>query len=80
MGYGVLFHDRQFFILSEGASTLDATMRLGIKEGTLYRLIGLTFSWFLKDLELGSYFERENESLLYRSTWYDMILMDEEHI
>jgi hypothetical protein len=40
MGYAVMFEDGQVLIHSEGANTLDATVRLGIREGMIYRLLG----------------------------------------
>jgi hypothetical protein len=40
MGYAVMFEDGQVLIRLEGADTHDATMRLGISEGMLYRLLG----------------------------------------
>ena len=36
----VLFRDGKVFILSEGEGTRNATVRLGIKEGALYKLLG----------------------------------------
>jgi hypothetical protein len=39
MGYAVLFEDGHVLIRSEGA-TLDATVRLGITEGMMYRVLG----------------------------------------
>jgi hypothetical protein len=40
MGYAVMFEDGQVLIRSEGADTQDATTRLGIGEGMLYRVLG----------------------------------------
>jgi hypothetical protein len=40
MGYAVMFEDGQVLIRSEGADTQDATVRLGIREGMLYRVLG----------------------------------------
>jgi hypothetical protein len=39
MGYAVMFKDGHVLIQSEGA-TLDATVRLGIREGMMYRVLG----------------------------------------
>jgi hypothetical protein len=38
-GYAVMFKDGQVLIRSEGAS-LDATVRLGIRKGMMYRVLG----------------------------------------
>jgi hypothetical protein len=40
MGYAVMFEDGQVLIRSEGANTQDAAMRLGIREGMMYRVLG----------------------------------------
>jgi hypothetical protein len=40
MGYAVTFKDGQELIHSEGADTQDVAVRLGIKEGMIYRLLG----------------------------------------
>jgi hypothetical protein len=40
MGYAVMFEDGQVLIRSEGADTQDATVRLGIREGMMYRVLG----------------------------------------
>jgi hypothetical protein len=40
MGIKCCSEDGQVFIHSEGADTQDASVRLGIREGKLYRLLG----------------------------------------
>jgi hypothetical protein len=40
MGYAVMFEDGQVLIRSEGADTQDAAVRLGIREGMMYRVLG----------------------------------------
>jgi hypothetical protein len=40
LGYVVMFKDGQVLIRSEGANTQDAAMRLGIREGMMYRVLG----------------------------------------
>jgi hypothetical protein len=40
MGYTVMFVDGQVLLCAEGAA-LDATVRLGIRQGMMYRLLGL---------------------------------------
>jgi hypothetical protein len=40
MGYAVMFEDGHVLIRSEGVDTQDTTVRLGIKEGMIYRLLG----------------------------------------
>jgi hypothetical protein len=39
MGYTVMFEDGEVLILSGGADTQDEVVRLGIKEGMLYRVL-----------------------------------------
>jgi hypothetical protein len=39
-GYAVMFEDGQVLIRSEGADTQDAAVRLGIREGMMYRVLG----------------------------------------
>jgi hypothetical protein len=39
MGYAMMFKDGQVLIRSEGADTQDATVRHGIKEGMMYRVL-----------------------------------------
>jgi hypothetical protein len=40
MGYAVTFEDGQVLIRSEGVDTQDAAVRLGIREGMMYRVLG----------------------------------------
>jgi hypothetical protein len=40
MGYAVTFNEEHVLIHSKGADTQDAVVRLGIREGMLYRLLG----------------------------------------
>jgi hypothetical protein len=61
-------------------------VRLGIKEGKMYRLLGQPVVGFRRSLalssreslEFGSVSVREHEALLSRPTWYEMTLMEEE--
>jgi trimethylamine:corrinoid methyltransferase-like protein len=39
MGYAIMFEDGQVLIRSEGADISDAVVRLGIREGMIYRLM-----------------------------------------
>jgi hypothetical protein len=39
MGYAVTFKDGHVVIHSKGENTLDATVRLGIKNGMMYRVL-----------------------------------------
>jgi hypothetical protein len=50
MGYAVTFEDGQVLIRSEGADTQDATMRLGIREGMMYKGVGTAYSGVQGDL------------------------------
>ena len=67
MGYAVMFEDGQVLICSEGA-TLDATMRLGIREGMMYKELGQPV--------VGSKGILDQRSMPETVNWYDMILMD----
>jgi hypothetical protein len=40
MGYAVMFEDGHVLIRSEGADTQDAAVRLSIREGMMYRVLG----------------------------------------
>jgi hypothetical protein len=40
MGYAVMFEDGQVLIRSEGANTQEAAVRLGIREGMMYKVLG----------------------------------------
>jgi hypothetical protein len=40
MGYAVMFEDGQVLIRSKGTDTQDAIVRLGIREGMMYRVLG----------------------------------------
>jgi hypothetical protein len=41
MGYAIMFKDGHVLICSKGA-TLDATVRLGIREDMMYRVLGVS--------------------------------------
>ena len=90
MGYAFMFVDGQVLIRSEGA-TLDVTVRLGIKKGTMYRLLGQPVCESKGILDLGSVLsEREQDAwksewvpgiqasskTLRGLSWYEMMLMD----
>jgi hypothetical protein len=50
MGYAVMFEDGQVLIHSEGADTQDAAVRLGIREGMMYKVLGQACSRVQGDL------------------------------
>ena len=67
-----------------------AVVGLGIREGSLYKLAGEVVVGFRGSLELSSRWimgfgsvlvtQREREALLTNPTWYEMTLMEEEHM
>jgi hypothetical protein len=83
MGYAMMFEDGQVLIRSEGA-TLDATVRLGIREGMMYRVLGqlVVGSKGILDqrsLSVAESCGRVASSKTAKSvSWYDMTLMDEQ--
>jgi hypothetical protein len=85
MGYAVMFEDGQVLIRSEGADTLDATVRLGIREGMMYRVLGQPVVGSKGILDRRSVSETESSGPVASSktvksvSWYDMTLMDEEN-
>ena len=56
-------------------------MRLGIRDGALYRLLGQPLVKSKGSLDYGSLSvtDGEREASLNRLTWYEMALMDEEN-
>jgi hypothetical protein len=80
MGYAVMFEDGQVLICSEGA-TLDATVRLGIREGMMYRVLGQPVVGSKGILDQRSMSVVESSGRVASSktvSWYDMTLMDEQ--
>ena len=78
MGYTVMFMDGQVLLCAEGAA-LDATVRLGIRQGMMYRLLGQPVIGSRGSLEFGSVSMREKEAHLSRPMRFEMTLMEEEH-
>jgi alkyl hydroperoxide reductase subunit AhpF len=83
MGYAVMFEDGQVLILSKGA-TLDAAVRLGIREGMMYKVMGQHVVESKGILDHRSVSETESSGRVASHktakpvNWYDMTLMDEE--
>jgi hypothetical protein len=79
MGYAVMFEDGQVLIRSEGA-TLDAAMRLGIREGMMYKVLGQPIVGSKEILDQRSVSVESSGRVASSKTqsWYDMTLMDEE--
>jgi hypothetical protein len=69
MGYVVMFADGQVLIRSEGAA-LDAAMRLGIKQGMMYRMLGQSVG--------GSMGILDKRSVSKTVSWYDLTLMEDQ--
>jgi hypothetical protein len=79
-GYAVMFKDEQVLIRSEGAS-LDATVRLGIGKGMMYRvleqpIVGSKVILDQKSVSMAKSSGREASSKT--DSWYDLTLMDEQ--
>jgi hypothetical protein len=72
MGYAVMFVDGQVLIRAERA-TLDATVRLGIRQGMMYRVLGQPISC------LDSKGILDQRSVSKKVSWYDLTLMDEKN-
>jgi hypothetical protein len=68
MGYEVMFVDGQVLIRAEGAA-LDAAVRLDIKQGLMYRVLGQPVG--------GSREILDQRSMLKKVSWYDLTLMAE---
>jgi hypothetical protein len=68
MGYEVMFVDGQVHIRAEGA-TLDVAVRLGIRQGMMYRVLG--------QLVGGSRGIFDQRSVSKKVSWYDLTLMEE---
>jgi hypothetical protein len=83
MGYAVMFEDGQVLIRAEGADTQDAAVRLGIREGMMYRVLGqpVVGSKGILDQRSVSVAEscgRVASSKTAKSvSWYDLTLMEE---
>jgi hypothetical protein len=83
MGYAVMFEDGQVLIRAEGADTQDAAVRLGIREGMMYRVLGqpVVGSKVILDQRSVSVAEscgRVASSKTAKSvSWYDLTLMEE---
>jgi hypothetical protein len=69
MGYEVMFVDGQVLIRAEGAA-LDAAVRLGIRQGMMYRVLGQPVG--------GSRGILDQRSVSKKVSWYDLTLMDEQ--
>jgi hypothetical protein len=69
MGYEVMFADGHVLIRAEGAA-LDATVRLGIRQGMMYRVLGQPVG--------GSRGILDQRSVSKKVSWYDLTLMDEQ--
>jgi hypothetical protein len=68
MGYEVMFANGHVLIRAEGAA-LDAVVRLGIKQGLMYRVLGQPVG--------GSREILDQRSMLKKVSWYDLTLMAE---
>jgi hypothetical protein len=83
-GYRVVFQRGQVFLYSKGV-TLEATVRLGIREGMMYRVLGQPVVGSKGMLDRRSVFETESGGPVASSNtvktvnWYDMTVMDEEN-
>jgi hypothetical protein len=81
-GYAVMFEDGQVLIRAEGAA-LDATVRLGIMQGMMYRVLGQPVGEFMGILNQISVLVAEScgrvaSSKVAKSvSWYDLTLMEE---
>jgi hypothetical protein len=70
MGYDVMFADGHVLIQTEGAA-LDATVRLGIMQGMMYRVLGQPVG--------GSRGILDQRSMSKKVSWYDLTLMAERN-
>jgi hypothetical protein len=70
MGYAVMFADGHVLIRAEGVA-LDAVVRLGIRQGMMYRVLGQPAG--------GSRGSLDQRSVSGTFSWYDMTLMDEQN-
>ena len=68
MGYTMMFEDGRVLIRAEGAA-LDATMRLDIRKGMMYKVLG--------QLVGGSRGILDQRSVSKKVGWYDFRLMEE---
>jgi hypothetical protein len=69
MGYDVMFVDGHVLIRAEGAA-LDAAVRLGIRQGMMYRVLGQPVG--------GSRGILDQRSVSKKVSWYDLTLMAEQ--
>jgi hypothetical protein len=82
MGYAVMFEDGQVFIRAEGADTQDVAVRLGIREGMMYRVPGQPVLGSKGILDQRSVSVAESCGRVASSkttkfvTWYDLTLME----
>jgi hypothetical protein len=70
MGYDVMFVDGHVLIRAEGAA-LDAAVRLGIRQGMMYRVLGQPVG--------GSRGILDQRSVSKKVSWYDLTLMAERN-
>jgi hypothetical protein len=70
IGYTMMFVDGHVLLCAEGAA-FDATMRLGIMQGMMYRLPGQPVG--------GSKGSLDQRSVSGTVSWYDITLMDEQN-
>jgi hypothetical protein len=70
MGYELMFVDGHVLIQAKGAA-LDAALRLGIKQGMMYRVLGQPVG--------GSRGILDHRSVLKKVNWYDLTLMVERN-
>jgi hypothetical protein len=69
MGYEVMFVDGQVLIRAKGAA-LDVAVRLGIRQGMMYRVLGQPVS--------GSKGILDHRSMSNKVGWYNLTLIDEQ--
>jgi hypothetical protein len=83
MEYAVMFKDGQVLIRTEGEDTKDATVRLGIREGMMYRVLGQPVVGSKGILDQRSVSVAESYGRVAPSktakfvSWYDLTLMEE---
>jgi hypothetical protein len=70
MGYEVMFVDGHVLIQKK-REALDATVRLGIRQGMMYRVLGQPLG--------GSRGILDQRSVSKKVSWYDLTLMDEQN-
>ena len=77
-GYAITFEDGQVLIWSKGADTPNAAMKLGIEQGTMYRLLEQPIVKSKGILDRGSMLvtKGELECSLSKPTWYEITLKE----